>query len=171
MGEIVDNILLAADSLQHILEELVRLKRSGKRPFLALTFADIDISFAFLPKSLRAVLEIPLSCVSRFVPAEMRNFLIENRVLPFRAATAATPRHGLAKQELRDRLLTSFDSVNSVFRNNADLDFQEMVAEHPLLGRVVMTDLPNLMVSHEVRHQKQIADALSAQSRNGAPRG
>ena len=97
-GEIVDHVILAADSLQHVLEELIRLKRNGKRPFVALTFADIDISFAFLPKSLLPVLEMPLSCVSRFVPAEMRNFLIENRVLPFRAATAATPRHGLASR-------------------------------------------------------------------------
>jgi len=167
-GETVDHIILAADSLQHILEDLVRLKRSGQRPFLNLTFADVDISFAFLPKSLMPVLEMPLLCVSRFVPAAMRNFLIENRVLPFRAATGATPRHGLSKQELRDRLLTQFETVNSIFHDNADLDFQEMAAQHPLFGHVVMTGLPDLMASHELRHQKQIADVLSARGRNGA---
>lgn len=166
-GESVDHIILAADSLQHILEELVRLKRSGQRPFLNLTFADIDISFAFVPKSLMPVLEMPLLCVSRFIPSAMRNFLIENRVLPFRAARGATPRHGIAKQELSDRLLTSFDSVNSVFQDNADLHFQEMLAEHPLFGHVVMSDLPGLMVSHELRHQKQIADVLAARSKTG----
>ena len=163
-GEIVDHIILAADQLQQVLEELIRLKRSGQRPFLNLTFADIDISFAFLPKSLMPVLEMPLLCVSRFVPAAMRNFLIENRVLPFRAARGATARHGIAKQELKDRLLTSFEVVNSIFQNNADLDFQQMVAEHPLFGHVVMSDLPNLMVSHELRHQKQTADVLAASS-------
>lgn len=168
VGEIVDHIILAADSLQHVLEELVQLKRSGKRPFLGLTFADVDISFAFLPKSLLPVMELPLSCFSRFVPAGVRNFLIENRLLPFRAATGATPRHGLSKQELKDRLLASFEAVNSIFHDNADLDFQEMVAEHPLFGHVVMTDLPDLMTSHELRHQKQIADVLSARGRNGA---
>jgi len=166
VGEVVDHIILAADSLKQILEELVRLKRSGQRPFISLSFADFDISFAFLPKSLLPVMELPLSLFSRFVPAGARNFLIANRLLPFRAARSATPRRGLPAQELKDRLLTSFEAVKSIFQGNADLDFQEMATQHPLFGHVVMTDLPTLMTSHEVRHQKQIADVLSARGRN-----
>jgi hypothetical protein len=169
-GETVDHILLAADSLQHILEELVRLKRSGKRPFLGLTFADFDVSLPFLPKSLLPVMEIPFLLFSALVPTGVRNFLIENRLLPFRAASSATPRHGLPAHELMHRLQSSFESVKSVFDHNADLDFQEMAAQHPLLGYVSMTDLPTLMASHEVRHQKQITDVLSQRGGNGAQR-
>lgn len=162
VGEIVDHIILAADSLQHILEELVRLKRSGQRPFVRRTFADFDVSFAWLPKSLLPLLEVPFSLFSSFVPGRLRDFLIQNRLLPFRAAQAATPRHGLSAGELRNRLRTSFESVLSIFESNADLDFHEMAAQHPLFGCIRMTDLPELMASHELRHQKQIGDVLAS---------
>lgn len=167
VGEIVDHIILAADSLQHILEELIRLKRSGQRPFVRRTFADFDVSFAFLPKSLLPLLEVPFSFFSSFVPSGLRDFLIQNRLLPFRAAQAATPRHGLAAGELRNRLQASFETVQSIFQNNADLDFHGMAAQHPLFGYIRMTDLPELMASHELRHQKQIGDVRVSRLRNG----
>src|SRR6516162_267382 len=68
VGEIVDHIILAADWLRGILEEAIRLKRHGQRPFVRRTFADYDVFFAFLPKSLMPLTEMPLSLVSRFVP-------------------------------------------------------------------------------------------------------
>ncbi len=164
VGEVVDHIILAAGSLQEILEKLIQLKRSGRPPYVRRTFADFDVSFAFLPKTLLPFMELPLSVVSSFVPGSVRDFLIQNRLLPFRAASAATPRHGLAAQDLRNRLLTSFDSVKAVFENNADLNFGEMEAQHPLFGHINMLDLPRLMASHEQRHQKQITDVLATRN-------
>jgi DinB superfamily len=163
-GEVVDHIILAADSLQQILEELVQLKRNGRRPYVRRTFADFDVSFAFLPKALLPFMELPLSLVSSFVPGQIRDFLIQNRLLPFRAATAATPRHGLPAEDLKNRLLASFESVRAIFEKNADLDFGQMEAQHPLFGNINMLDLPRLMASHEQRHQKQIMDVLATRN-------
>lgn len=169
-GEVVDHIVLAADSLQHILEQLIGLKRSGQRPFVRYSFSDFDISFAFVPRSLMPVLQVPFSFFSLFVPSQIRDFLIENRLLPFRAASNAVPRHGLPAEELRTRLRTSFESVKSLYEKNADLDFSEMAAQHPLFGHVTMSGLPAMMASHELRHQKQITDVLSSRNADGAKR-
>jgi hypothetical protein len=162
VGEIADHIVLAADSLQDILQQLISLKRSGQQPFIRRGFTDFDVFFAFLPKSLMPVMEMPLSLVSRFVPENLRNFLIQHRVLPFHAARSGTPRHGLPAQDLKNRLRAQWDKINSVFQDNADLDFQEMATQHPLFGYTSMANLPDLMASHELRHQKQIMSVLSA---------
>ena len=160
-GEIVDHILLAANSLQEILEELIALTRSGREPSLRRTFSDFDISFAFVPKSLMPLMELPLSLVSSLVPGALRDFLIQNRLLPFRAAASATPRRGLPASELRSRLTASFDALQSIYDTNSDLNFSAMTAQHPLFGLINMQDLPRLMASHETRHQKQIMDVLA----------
>src|SRR5215470_17072541 len=72
VGEVVDHIVLAADSLRGVLEECIRLKRSGQRPFVRRTLADLDVSFAFLPRSLLPLLETPLQIFSNFVPGSLR---------------------------------------------------------------------------------------------------
>ena len=166
VGEVVDHIVLAADSFRGILEECIRLKRSGQRPLLKRTLADLDVFFAFLPRSWLPLLETPLQIFSNFVPGSLRDFLMQNRLLPFRTARSGIPRHGLQAGDLRSRLLNSFESVKSNFENNSDLDFHEMAVQHPLFGYVIMTDLPALMASHELRHQKQIADVLSSRRGN-----
>lgn len=160
VGEIVDHIILTADAQQTILKELICLKRDGQRPFVRLTFADFDVFFAFVPKSLLPKIDRPFSLFSRFLPGTVRNFLLQNRVLPFSAPRSLIPRHGLPATELRNRLLASLELVNSAFQDNSDLDFQEMSAQHTLYGRVTMTSLPSVMARHEVRHQKQIRDVL-----------
>lgn len=42
VGEIADHIILAADALREILEEVIRLKRSGQHPFVRRTLSDFD---------------------------------------------------------------------------------------------------------------------------------
>lgn len=164
-GEIVDHIILATDAYNGVLDDLIRLKRNGRQPFVRLTFADFDVFYSFVPKSLLPSIEKPASLFSRFVPHRMKNFFMKNRLVRASAPGSLIPRHGLPASELRNRLLASLEVVNSAFQDNCDLDFQEMLAEHPLYGRVRMTDLPELMASHELRHQKQIMDVLSESRR------
>lgn len=40
VGEIVDHVILAADTWQQLLEDVLRLKRNGERPFVRRTFSD-----------------------------------------------------------------------------------------------------------------------------------
>ena len=165
VGETVEHIILAAGLLQRDLEALIQLKRSGRRPFLRRTFSDIDIGLTFVPKASLLLLEIPFSLLSSFLIEPVRAYFTRNRLIRFRAATEATPRHGLPADELNNRLLTSLESVRRTYEINADLDFRELVAQHPLTGYLNMLELLRFMTNHELRHQKQILEALQLAGR------
>jgi hypothetical protein len=152
------------------MEDLIRLKRSGQRPFLRQTFSDIDVGFSFIPKALLPLVDIPFAFFPSFLTGPVRDFVVKHRLILFRAATEATPRHGLPADQLDCRLLSSFAALRLTFENNADLDFRELVAQHSLLGYLNMLELLRFMRNHESRHQQQILEVIDANRRTGGHR-
>lgn len=161
VGEVVDHIILAAELLQRKLEELIRLKRSGQLPFLRQTFSDFDVSLSFIPRTLLPLLDVPFTFFSSFLTAPVRDFFLQNRLIPFRSATETTPRHGLPADELCSRLLGSFAAARSAFEDNSDLDFRELAVQHSLLGYINMLELLRFLRNHESRHQRQLLEGLA----------
>jgi hypothetical protein len=55
----------------------------------------------------------------------------------------------------RDRL-NQFASARAVIESNADLDFEQLVSEHPLTGRTNVAQILTFLAQHERRHQRQM---------------
>jgi hypothetical protein len=160
-GEVLDHMLLAEGTNRDQIARLIRLKRAGRRPELRLTFSDLNVSVAYLPRSVLPLLEAPLTLMNMLAPDGLRTYLTRNRLVPFQNPDAATPRRGRAAQLLRDDLLASLRETEAIVQNNPDLDYGEMVVQHPLLGRYDVPGLLRFMSAHEQRHQSQINDILS----------
>ena len=160
-GEVLDHMLLAEGTNRGQIARLIKLKRAGRRPELRLTFSDVNVSVAYVPRSVLPLLEIPLTLVNMLVPDGLRNYLTRNRVVPFRNPDVAAPRSGRPSLRLRGDLADSLRETETLFQTNPDLDYGEMVVRHPLLGRYDVPGLLRFMSAHEQRHQSQIADILS----------
>src|SRR5437764_1176452 len=94
VGEVLDHVLLAEGTNRGQVIKLIELKRAGRRPELRLTFADLNVSVAYLPRSALQLLETPLTLVSMLVPDGLRNYLTRNRLVPFQNPDVAAPRRG-----------------------------------------------------------------------------
>jgi hypothetical protein len=161
VGEVLDHMLLAEATNRGQLARLVGLRREGRRPELRLSFADVNVSVAYLPRFILPLLEVPLTLMNALVPEGVRNYLTRNRLVPFQNPDQATPRRGRAGEHLRSDLLDALRETEALFRTNSGLDFGGMVVQHPLLGRYDVPGLLRFMSAHEQRHQSQLADILS----------
>lgn len=163
-GEVLDHVLLAESINREQISTLIEMGRAGRRtPELNLTFADLNVSVAFIPRACIAALGLPLTIMNAFVPNGVRNFLTRNRLVPFQNPDRANPRRGRPGAELRDDLLSSLRETEDLFERNRDLDFSRMTIRHPLLGSYDVPGLLRFMAAHEQRHQSQIDDVLSEQ--------
>jgi hypothetical protein len=160
-GEVLDHVLLAEGANRGQVAKLIELKRGGRRPELRLTFSDLNVSVAYVPRSALPLLETPLTILNMFVPDGLRNYLTRNRLVPFQNPDVAAPRRGRAAQRLCADLADSLRETGALLRNNPDLDYGEMIVQHPLLGRYDVPGLLRFMSAHEQRHQSQINDILS----------
>lgn len=161
-GEVLDHVLLAERTNRGQLDSLVGLARTGRRTELRLTFADVNVSVAFLPRTVLPLLEAPLTLANAFVPDCLRTYLTRNRLVPFRNPDQATPRRGRSGAQLRRELQDSLRETEALFQKNPDLDYGGMFVQHPLLGRYDVPGLLRFMSAHEQRHQSQLADVISA---------
>jgi DinB superfamily len=161
IGEVLDHMLLAESLNRDQVARLIQLKREGRRPELSLTFSDLNVSVAGIPRSLLSLFETPLTLMNMFVPDSLRNYLTRTRVVPFRNPDPATPQAGRPGTELRGDLTVSLQKTERLLQNNADLDYGEMFVQHPLLGRYNVPGLLRFMSAHEQRHQSQIAGIKS----------
>jgi len=160
-GEVLDHLLLAEGANRGHVAKLIELKRGAQRPELSLTFSDLNVSIARVPRSALTLLETPLALLNTFVPDGLRNFLTRNRLVPFQNPDVAAPRSRRSAHRLRAELADSLRETEALFRNNPDLDYGGMVVRHPLLGSYDVPGLLRFMSAHEQRHQSQIADILS----------
>jgi hypothetical protein len=162
IGEVLDHMLLGERLNREQIVRLIQLKREGQRPELILTFSDLNISVVGVPRSLLPLFEAPLTLMNMFVPESLRNYLTRTRLIPFRNPDPATPNRGRSAVELRDDLIASLQETERLFQKNADLDYDEMVVQHPLLGRYDVPGLLRFMSAHEERHQSQIVSIQTA---------
>lgn len=163
IGEVLDHMLLGERLNREQIAKLIQLKREGRRPELILTFSDLNISVVGVPRFFLPLFEAPLTVINMFVPDSLRNYLTRTRLIPFRNPDPATPKRGRSAAELRRDLRASLQETEGLFQNNPELDYDEMVVQHPLLGRYDVPGLLRFMSAHEERHQSQITGIQSAQ--------
>jgi len=156
IGEVLDHMLLAERLNREQVAKLIELVREGRRPELRLTFSDLNVSIAGLPRVLLPLFETPLTLANMFVPDCVRNYLTRTPLVPFRNPDQGTPRRGRPASELRGDLVTSLEVTKNLFENNPDLDYDHMFLQHPLLGRYDVPGLLRFMSAHEQRHQSQV---------------
>jgi DinB family protein len=158
IGEVLDHMLLAERLNRGQIAKLIELSRNGRKPELELTFADLNISVAGIPRSVLSLMETPMTVMNRLVPDGLRNYLTRHRLIPFRNPDLATPRRGRAGPELRADLMTSLQETELLLQRNVNVDFSKLILSHPLLGAYDVPGLLTFMSAHEERHQSQISD-------------
>jgi hypothetical protein len=161
VGELTDHLLLAEKLFRDQIEELIELRLSGREPALSRTFADINISLAFMPKSLLPLLDLPMTVMNLFMPRAVREAMMRYRVAPAERPDAAAPRRGRDAEELRAELSDSLRETESLLSAHSGLDYLAMVIRHPLLGENNIPQLLRLMRLHEERHQAQIQNTVA----------
>ena len=157
-GEVLDHLLLAEHLNRAQFAELIALRRAGRRPEVRRSFADVNVSVAYLPKSLLPFLELPFTFLNALTPACVRETLARNRLIPAQRPDAAAPRARRPVGELRRDLSDSLAETESLFAANPGLDYGSMFVSHPLLGRNDVAGLLRFLALHEQRHQSQIGE-------------
>ncbi len=161
-GEVLDHLLRTERLWRGEIEELVRLKRSGRQPFLSRLVSDFPrLVVRALPAPLLSLLQIPLTAFNTFVPTRIFLEFLRQRVVKARAPAAITPRRGRPAEELGRELESESAATIAVFEDNDDLRFDRMIYQHPLFGVVTAVDLLRVTTVHEQRHQDQLVEILA----------
>lgn len=175
-GEVLDHMLLAEGINNDQISRLIELKKAGRNPSLDLSFSDLNISIAYVPRSLLSVFEVPLTFINMLVPNCLRDYLTRHRLVPFQNPDAAAPRRGRTASALTGDLNNSLKKTEALFQSYPSLHYGEMVLRHPLLGSYDVPGLLRFMAAHEQRHQSQIKDIIASpqfprppSSGNGGP--
>ena len=121
----------------------------------------MDVSIGFIPKRLLPVLEVPFTVLNLFLPGSVRDFMTRYRLIPAQNPDLTNPRRARPVEELRNDLNASMKETEALLESHSDLDYGEMMIQHPLLG---INNVPGLLRSlalHEQRHQSQIHGILT----------
>jgi hypothetical protein len=156
VGEVADHLLLAESQYRDEIGRLIDLLRAGRRPYIKRSFAEANVSPFFLPDSVLALLETPFSIIGRFVPDAVRAVVTELPLLPTRNPDFATPRPGRPAAAITADLAWSINKTRDLIVANPDIDFTQLVSEHPLMGRTNVPQILTFLARHERRHQAQM---------------
>jgi len=160
VGEVLDHIILGQRLNLSYIAEVTGMRRAGHRPVLRLRFEDVDVSIGYVPKSILPALEVPFTVLNIFLPNSVRDFMTRYRLVPAQNPELTTPRRFRSADELRNDLISSLKETEALLESNADLDFSEMLIQHPLLGNNNVPGLLRFLALHEQRHQSQIESVL-----------
>jgi len=160
IGEVLDHLLLSEELFRGQIAQLIELDKAGQRPVIKRSLSELDFSVAFIPKSILALAEGPITLFTTFVPASVRFFLIRNRLLPALTATAAIPSKGGRANELTEQLRASLRQTEVLFEENSARNFHKMLSQHPFLGTNNVIELLRLVALHEQRHHEQISEVI-----------
>jgi uncharacterized damage-inducible protein DinB len=161
VGEIADHLVLSEGLYRGIFVELVALARAGRPTYRRNSFADVNVAPLYLPDALLAWMAVPLGLVTRLIPDRVISLVTEFPILPTRNPDVATPRAGRPGADLKADLSDSMARTRAIIESNADLDFSQLVSEHPLTGRTSVTQILGFLALHERRHQGQMEDVRS----------
>jgi len=162
VGEVLDHLILGQILNLSYISEMIEMKKSGQRPIKKLSFADVDVSIGYIPKSWLPALETPFMVLSLFIPASFRDFMTRYKLVPAQNSEITTPRRARPANELRDDLASSFKETETLLESNADFDYSEMVIQHPLLGTNDIPGLLRFLALHEQRHQSQVNNIMTS---------
>ncbi len=156
IGEVLDHLLRAEDLYRTEIGYLIALKRAGQQPYIRRTFSDVNVGPAFVPRPLLPLLEIPFSVMSAITPDVVVDALTEFPLVPVRNPDVAAPRAHRDAIELRGELGKSIDDTRRLLEANRDLDFRELVSQHPFTGFSNVPRILRFVAMHERRHHNQI---------------
>ncbi|MCP3960102.1 MAG: DinB family protein [bacterium] len=161
-GELVDHLLRTEGLWRGEVEELLRLRRSGRQPFLSRLWADFPLPVVDrLPAPLLGILHAPLTLFNTFVPTRFFLAFLRFRRVQAKAPPAIAPRQARGAEDLRRELRTEAAATVAVFEDNEDVSFRRLVYQHPLFGIAHAVDLLRLITAHEKRHQDQLVEILT----------
>jgi len=160
VGEVLDHLILGQRLNLCYITEVIGMKKAGHRPVLRLGFEDVDVSIVHVPKSILPALEVPFTILNIFLPASVRDLMTRYRLVPAQNSVLTTPRRSRPADELRGDLISSLRETEALLESNADLDFSEMLIQHPLLGNNDVPGLLRFLALHEQRHQSQIESVI-----------
>jgi uncharacterized damage-inducible protein DinB len=160
VGEVLDHLLRAEALNRQEISELIDMAKSGRKPYLKRTFADMNVSMAFIPKSMLPSLEVPFRVFSMVVPRFARELMTRYRLVPAQSPDAGLPHKNRSIDELRQELRASLQKMEALFAENPTLDYHAMIHQHPLMGVNNVLQLLHTVALHEQRHQSQIGDIL-----------
>jgi hypothetical protein len=164
IGEIADHLRLSEELWRGEISRLVDLARAGRPTYLRRSFADVNVSPAFLPSAVLSMLEVPLGIMSRFMPDAVVGMMTELPILPMRNPDVATPRARRPSAELIAELNAAIDQTRHLIGANTGLDFDRMISTHPLMGSNNVPQMLLLLARHERRHHVQM-DRVRSDSR------
>ncbi len=162
VGEVLDHLILGQRLYLSYIEEVIGMKEAGQGSTLRLSFTDVDVSVGYIPKSLLPALEAPFTMLNMFLPGGVRDLMTRYRLVPAQNPDITNPRQGRAAGELRDDLISSLKETQALLESRPDLDYGEMMIEHPLLGNNTVPGMLRFLALHEQRHQSQIDDILKS---------
>jgi hypothetical protein len=160
VGEVLDHLLQAEALNRRDIAELIAMAKSGLRPYLKRTFTDVNVSMAYIPKSVLPSLEVPFRVLNTVVPRFAREFMMRHRLVPAQSPDVGMPRQGRSIDTLREELRTSPREMKALFEANPTLDYTAMIHQHPLMGVNNAVQLLRMVALHEQRHQSQIGEIL-----------
>jgi hypothetical protein len=156
IGEVLDHLAKSDSTYLKVIDQLVDLKREGKKPQIVVTLAKMEFSFPLLPKPLLPFADLPVAVFNYFLPNSARELIVRNPVVPAESPPVLRPEAGKEKAQLVDALERSLDRTERIFSDNPGMNFSEFRFYHPLFGFNDVYDIIGLMLSHERRHQKQL---------------
>jgi DinB superfamily len=160
VGEVLHHLLLAENLYRGNFAQLIELQKSGERPILRRSFADLNTSIAHIPKPILPMLEIPFTVMNMFVPSVVRETMMQFRLVPAQNPDVITPKKGQPVNDLRVALQASYDEMAALFNANPNLDYRGMTYQHPIMGSNNALQMMRIVALHERRHQSQIRDLL-----------
>ena len=170
VGEVVDHLLRTEALWRGEIEELVRLVRSRRQPYLSRLVTDFPLPLVGrVPASLLGLFSAPLTVFTTFFPLDLFLTFLKSRRIPAQAPAAIAPRKGRSADELRRALGSEAEATVAVFEDNDDLNFRHLIYQHPLLGIVNAVDLLRVVTVHEQRHQEQLVEVLARLGIRGRP--
>jgi uncharacterized damage-inducible protein DinB len=156
IGEVSDHLLRAEDLYRSEIQRLIELKRAGRPPYIRRSFSDVNVRPAFLPGALLPLLDIPFTLISAFLPDVVVDTLTVTPLVPVRNPDLATPQPNRNAGELRSELTESIDDTWRLLDANRDIDFRELVSQHPFTGYSNVPRILRFLAMHERRHHNQI---------------
>lgn len=156
IGENLDHLLRAEDLYRSEIARLIGLARAGERPYIRRTFSEVNVAPLYVPELFLPLLDVPFTFMNRFVPQSVRDYAAEHPLLRMRNPTIAAPLAGRPGPELRNELASSLERTRTLLAANADMPFERMISEHPLMGAANAPQILAFLARHEKRHHAQI---------------
>jgi uncharacterized damage-inducible protein DinB len=164
LAEILDHVIRTDRIFRREFEQLVALKRQGKRAFLFRSLADFDFVLPAVPRPMLRLLDVPLAFFGVVVPKPVRQAIARLRSVPAKAPKIIKPEKGRTAAELRGELKEMLGEVEQLFAENAELPFGELYYYNPLTGFTTLPGILSFTASHESRHQEQMQELLAVEN-------